>query len=203
LAVVALPVLLGHSLAGKVALAGGAAVLVLAVWLPRVTLWAMRIVAVLAIASLPALLRALAVRRDAFVGLIKPSGINRLEIWDYMTARVAERPLLGWGLMSSDRVPITARELAGYHYVTAAGIYPHDQFLQAWLELGALGAACLLGLVLLALCRIPRLPAGLACFALAATAAAALIASVNYEITTDSWWAALTATVLLFRLAAA
>lgn len=203
LAVAAVPVLLGHSLAGKVALAGGLVVLGLAALLPRLALWAMRIGATLTIATLPLLLRVLAVRRAEFVGLIKPSGINRLEIWDYMTARVAEHPLLGWGLLSADRVPISARELAGYRYVTAAGIYPHDQFLQAWVELGALGAAFLLALVLLALARLVRLPSALAPFALAAVAAAMLVASVNYEITTDSWWAALAATALLFRLAAA
>ena len=203
LALVLAMTLLGHSLAGKVAMAGGLLVLGAAALVPRVVAWAMRIGVPGLILTLPLTLRAMAERRAALVGLIKPSAINRLEIWDYMTARVAERPFLGWGLLSAHHVPISAHELARYHYVTAAGIYPHNQFLELWVELGALGALAGIALVLLVLARLPRLPSGLRPFALAAAAGALLVASVNYEITTDSWWAALAATALLFRFAAA
>ena len=116
-----------------------------------------------------------------------------------MSARVFERPVLGWGLSSSKWVPIRADELSHYLYANAQGIYPHNQWLQLWLETGAVGAALALTLALVALTRIRRLlPLSLQPFGLAAFASALTISLADFEITTDSWWAALVATAYLF-----
>jgi len=129
--------------------------------------------------------------------VIKWSGIHRLEIWDYMSARILERPLTGWGLGVAKVVPIHADELATYLYADATGIYPHNQWIELWLETGLLGIVLALALVLLALWRIRG---RWGAYGLAAVAAALTASLLNFEITTDSWWAALAAAAVLYRL---
>lgn len=130
---------------------------------------------------------------------LRQSGLHRLEIWDYMAARVFERPILGWGLWSSTAVPIHPDEISRYLYANAQGIYPHNQWLQLWLETGAIGAALALTLALVALARTRRfLAPNLQPFGYAAFASALTISLANFEITTDSWWAALVASAYLF-----
>jgi O-antigen ligase len=189
-----------QSLAARVAVAAGVVVLVLAWAAPRLIaillVWGMAVL----VAALPAALRLLAARRTELTRVLKPSGVNRLEIWDYMTARVFEHPLRGWGLLSAKYLPIHPDELARYVYTDARGIYPHNQWLELWVELGALGAALGLVFAVLLLRRIRRLPGSLRPFAYAAFAAAMTIASVNYEVVTDSWWCALAASAVLFSI---
>jgi O-antigen ligase len=83
------------------------------------------------------------------------SAAHRLLIWDFAAARVAERPLLGWGMEGSRAVPgrdaRPSPEALGRFRLSgpAAGylpgaellpLHPHNGALQIWLELGALGA---------------------------------------------------------------
>src|SRR5262249_8294963 len=49
---------------------------------------------------------ALAVR-DMLAGTVKLSVLHRLEIWNYVCARIWERPLAGWGLGMSKLLPIS------------------------------------------------------------------------------------------------
>lgn len=154
----------------------------------------------------PLLLRVLAENRDIVAShlLLTPhlrqSGLHRLEIWDYMSARVFERPLLGWGLWSSKSVSIRPDELSQYLYANAQGIYPHNQWLQLWLETGAIGVALAAVLVLVILTRTRRsLAPNVQPFGYAAIASAFTISLANFEITTNSWWAALVASGYLFR----
>jgi exopolysaccharide production protein ExoQ len=190
----------GVSLAGRVADVAGFVVLLLAWVAPRLTAWALAIGTGLFVAGLPFGLHVVTSMRGALAPYLKPSGMHRLEIADYMTARVFERPLLGWGLLSANSVPIRPAELAHYVWVDPRGVYPHDQWLELWVELGVAGATLGLAFALLVLRRIQRLPAAIRPFACAAFASAMAIACVNYEITTDSWWAALGACALLFMI---
>jgi len=52
----------------------------------------------------------------------------RLDIWTFASARMAEKPVFGWGLDASR----TFQDLIPLH--------PHDAALQLWLELGVFGA---------------------------------------------------------------
>ena len=124
------------SLAARVAVAAGLVVLMLAWVAPRGVAIALGGATVAYGLALPLALRLLATRRDELAPLVKASAQHRLEIWDYMTARVLERPVLGWGLLSAKSLPIHADELARYVYVRPAGVYPHNQFLELWVELG-------------------------------------------------------------------
>jgi exopolysaccharide production protein ExoQ len=202
IAAVAIALAMGLSLAGRVAFAAGFVVLMLAGAAPRLVAAGLALCTGAFVITLPLALRLLAARRVALTPYVKSSGIQRLQIWDYMTARVLDRPIQGWGLLSAKSVPIRPDELASYVGFSGNGVYPHNQWLQLWVELGALGAAAGLAFAWLVLARIRRLPAVLRPFACAAFTSAMAVAGVNYEITTDSWWAALAATAMLFMILA-
>jgi exopolysaccharide production protein ExoQ len=195
---IAAALVLGSSAAGRVAGVTGVVVLVLALCVPRLVAAGLATGTALLAAGLPFMLRVLAERHTALVPYVKPSGIHRLEIWDYMTARVVEHPVRGWGLLSASAVPIHPEELSHYLYANSQGIYPHNQWLELWVETGALGAAFGLAFALLVLMRVRRLPETLRPFAYAAFTSAMTVSCLNFEVTTDSWWAALAASGLLF-----
>jgi O-antigen ligase len=120
---------------------------------------------------------------------IKFSAWHRLEIWSFVGSRIAERPVLGWGLDSSRAIPggkaLTpeSRELLPLH--------PHNAPLQLWVELGlpgALLAALLAARIWLALAAAawPRLYAAAAGGSLAAASVVALGA---YSVWAE-WWIA-------------
>ena len=89
---------------------------------------------------------------------LPPSAVHRLVIWDFAAARIAERPLTGWGLEASrampggrarpdaatlDRLNITApaqRAFLASPHVEVMPLHPHNGALQLWLELGGIGA---------------------------------------------------------------
>ncbi len=203
-ALMAVAVTVGVSTTGALALMVGAAVLIFAALARQAAGPALFALVAALVAALPFILRAFAESRRALEPLLKTSGFHRLEIWDYMSARILEQPLLGWGLLSAKSVPIRPEELAGYRWVSPGGIYPHNQWLELWLETGALGAALALAFLALVFWRIRRrLPAAIQPFAYAACGSALIISWLNFEITTDSWWAALAASALLFRLVSA
>lgn len=80
------------------------------------------------------------------------SFIHRLLIWDFTLERVAERPVLGWGLDTSPAIP-GGTDLRPIHYVVPwldkpithpdqnLPLHPHNAVLQIWLELGLIGVA--------------------------------------------------------------
>jgi exopolysaccharide production protein ExoQ len=77
----------------------------------------------------------------------KFSAWHRLEIWSFVGARIAERPLFGWGLDSSRAIPGGSalipqpKEAAGMPRGQYLPLHPHNAPLQLWLELGVPGAA--------------------------------------------------------------
>ncbi len=191
---------IGASLAARVAAAAGIVVLALAIWLPRAIAAILTAGSVVLAASLPFTMRAMADHRMALAPHLKVSGLQRLEIWDYMTARVFEHPLLGWGIAISNAVPITPAEISTYAYQRTQGTYPHNQWLELWVETGAIGAALGLAFALLMIVRIRRLAPPVRPFAYAAFASAITVSCVNFEVVTDSWWAALAATAYLLTM---
>jgi len=192
--IVTLALMVGLSSTGLAAMMMGVLFWLLAAWLPRAARWLAGIAVTVLALALPLLLRWLSDWREVLAPRIKPSGLHRLEIWDYMSARILERPWSGWGLGAAKAVPIRAEEMARYVYVSPDGVYPHNQWIEAWLETGLPGVLAALALVWLALLRA-RGP-----YAMAAIGAALTVSALNFEITTDSWWAALAATALLFRI---
>jgi len=96
---------------------------------------------------------------------IPPSAMHRLVIWDFSTHRIAERPVLGWGMEASRAVPggdgqavpeVLARlgvhsapwlEAFANPRVAVLPLHPHNGALQIWLELGLIGALLAGGLL--------------------------------------------------------
>ena len=157
-------------------------------------------IAVVALAS-PWIVRGLDNRALPLVANIKSSVTHQLEIWDYMTARITERPLSGWGWLTANMLPIRPEELARYHWVGANGTpHPHDFWLQLWVETGVLGAILGSSFALLVLWRAWRQPIKIRPFALAAVAATFISSLASFNLATDAWWCAVTATGLLFAL---
>lgn len=78
---------------------------------------------------------------------------HRLQIWSFVVDRANERPLAGWGLDASRRIP-------GGHVNTSLGeerlpLHPHNAILQVWLELGVPGVI-LLALIVGCVAMVPR-----------------------------------------------
>jgi O-antigen ligase len=178
----------------KLAVLAGLATGVAAGFAPRVTRLGLAGLAAVLILALPWALEA-ALPRDA--GALPNSAAHRLLIWDFAAERIAEKPMLGWGMDASRAIPggtgrpdAALREAFGLTSPAAAQwfsnaqllpLHPHNLALQVWLELGAIGAALmalLLALVALA-CRSPA--------ACGAFAAGLVIAMLSYGAW-QYWW---------------
>jgi O-antigen ligase len=138
---------------------------------------------------------------DAF----KDSAGHRLLIWSFTGERIAERPLLGWGLDASRSIPGGKEEIRPAQ--TWLPLHPHDSALQLWLELGAPGAALFalfVGLLWLRLAAAPW-PRLYAAAAGGSLFAASSVAVAGWGIWQE-WWLgtlalALFATMVMARAA--
>ncbi len=142
---------------------------------------------------------------------------HRLGIWHYVSGKVLERPLLGYGYDASRRLGrknvtldvVLADEPSRRISEPALPLHPHNAPLQIWLELGAVGVALCLALLFALSNAIVALrfhPLS------AATATATLvsffsISSLSYGIWQKWWlataWIAAATCVLLIREAEA
>jgi exopolysaccharide production protein ExoQ len=128
---------------------------------------------------------------------LKVSAIHRLAIWRFTADRIAERPLLGWGMDASRALPGGRTDI---HDVLpdsgvspnseALPLHPHDALLQWEVELGIPGTLLCLAAIGWVLWRIgwtPGLaPRAQAC-ALAFAAAAIPVALLSYGVW-QAWW---------------
>lgn len=180
----------------KLAVLAGLGAGVAAAFAPRLTRHALGMVAVLAVLTLPWLLGAALPRNAA---ALPASAAHRLLIWDFTAERIAERPWLGWGMDASRAIPggsgtPDAARQAGFGLTSEADaawftkaqllpLHPHNLALQAWLELGVVGAL-LLAWLLAGLARAARSPAACGCLA-----AGLVIAMLSYGAW-QYWWVA-------------
>lgn len=129
--------------------------------------------------------------------MLKESAIHRLIIWRFSADRIAERPVLGWGMDASRAIPggeahasdvMPEVKLTGV--VTMLPLHPHDAALQWRLELGLPGALlCLavLGLVLWRIAGSPHMPPKQRALALGCAAAILVIAMLSFGAW-QAWW---------------
>ena len=192
-------VAVGMSTTAKLAAVAAAAAAGLAWWAPRLVEGALAASTVAVAAILPFGLRVVEGFRSALVPVLKNSALHRMEIWDYMSARSLERPFLGWGLWSSEFLPIHPEELRQYVWADAVGSYPHNQWLQLWVEVGPMGVAPAVACVLIAVRGARTLSARFRPFAYATIVSALVVTLTDFQMTTDSWWAALAAAAFLVR----
>lgn len=69
---------------------------------------------------------------------LNDSNQTRLLIWDFTWEKIWQKPIWGWGLESSRRLP------GGEGMFDHMWLHPHNGFLQIWMELGVFGAAVFL-----------------------------------------------------------
>jgi hypothetical protein len=187
----------------RLAAAIGAFVLVLAWWNPRVVAAAAIGGMIVLAAAMPIVMPRAFPTNETVVALhheapwIKFSALHRFLIWRFVSERIADRPLLGWGMDAS-------RELPGGHEKIGAELsepvippssealplHPHNAFLQWEVELGAPGAILCLAIAAFVVWRaavagVRNRLAGAA--ALACAAAGLTIALLGYGIW-QAWW---------------
>ncbi len=187
------------SQAAEAALVAGLAAFALAYYMPRVTAAALAAgliaLAVYLPVATPSDQAVIALRHEA--PWIKFSGIHRLLIWRFAADRIAERPLLGWGMDAS-------RELPGGHEdfsktlpeadigmaMQAMPLHPHNAILQWQVELGLPGTLLGLAIVLWGLWRAgfkAQLERRSRAAALAWSASALVVALLSFGIR-QAWW---------------
>lgn len=118
--------------------------------------------------------------RPLLAAQLPQSWAERVSYWLHAAQRIAEHPLRGWGLDASRT------------FAPQIQLHPHNGPLQAWLELGSLGALALAAFWLLAFRRLGR-GEGRDLVAAAAGASAAvylLFGFVNFGLWQE-WWLAL------------
>lgn len=180
----------------KLAVLAGLAAGLCAHCAPRITRRGLATFTALLVLMLPWLLGA-ALPREA--SGLPNSAAHRLLIWDFAAERIAERPILGWGMDASRAIPggtgkpdaamraafglTSPADEAWFAGAQLLPLHPHNLALQVWLELGAVGAA-LMALLLALLALGTRNPAGAGCYA-----AGLVIAMLSYGAW-QYWWIA-------------
>ena len=150
-------VLLLDGVSAQVGFVASLPVMALLYWRPRGMARLAAAVSILFVLTAPLTLTKL----ERIPGLVaaadsfKSSAGHRLLIWSFVGERIAERPVLGWGLDASRAIPGGNQEARlGQNWLS---LHPHDAPLQVWLELGTPGAALFAALVALFWLRLDRL----------------------------------------------
>ena len=198
---VAVMAFVGLNTSARVSLAGAIPVLAAALVFPRLIGPLLAIGISVVTLAMPFVLSAFRNHLSDIYPYVKLSGIHRLEIWDFLARYIVEQPLRGWGLWTSRVLPVTPESLGPYVIFDGFAVHPHNQWMQLWLETGFFGVVCGLSLIALMLRKIRSLKSTLRPYAYACLAMATIMSFSNYEVTTDSWWAAIVATAILFRIA--
>lgn len=124
-----------------------------------------------------------------------PSLQHRLFIWSFTSLRIAEKPLLGWGMNSAKIIPDGDRDVTvgwgpGKLQWRALPLHPHNAVLQWWLELGLVGALIATGGVVTLISALWRQSDPAKRMASTACLGAALIVSLLSFGAWQSWWLA-------------
>jgi O-antigen ligase len=112
------------------AILSSAAIFGLVAWIGRPAIIGVLTVAVAQIFAIPWLMRMWS-QNGVFAALtphLPASWAERVKIWTFVSERMTEKPVFGWGLDAS-------RTFKGH-----IPLHPHDAPLQLWFELGAIGA---------------------------------------------------------------
>jgi O-antigen ligase len=203
IALVAVVLLAGIAVTAKLALILGAFAALVVYFGGR---WAVLLLAVpMLAATLLAPLWPLALRPDwheAWLAPLSGSGLHRLYIWQFVAERIAEKPLLGWGMDAARSLPGQERTIPdGFGRVLQ--LHPHNFALQVWVELGLVGAlafAASIGLIVRAIAGMTADPIARA-GAAATLVAAFVVASSSFGIW-QNWWLAGLGLIAAFCVAA-
>jgi O-antigen ligase len=127
---------------------------------------------------------------------------ERVDVWRSFSAAVRQQPFLGAGFGVSPqmrRTPVVRKVPRELRRMLAIG-HPHSTPLQIWVELGAVGAAMALVVLLLVLRNIGRQPHLIRSLSLSLFAGAAAAAMVGHGAW-QGWWAASLGAAVVWMLA--
>src|ERR1700722_5962486 len=131
---------LTESRSAKVALVVALAVMGLAFVLPAMTRWLLGVVPVVCL-GWPFAAQWFFRTHYAWFTQFPGSWRARMEIWDYMSYRILEHPVLGWGLGTASKLDFYNPDGALYIFTTGPASHSHDAIVQLWVELGLPGLA--------------------------------------------------------------
>ena len=136
---------------------------------------------------------------------LQPSAQHRIVIWGVTSAKVAEAPLVGHGLVAARALGRKEKESPTYEtgspYLVSTGPHAHNVYLQTWFDTGLVGVVLLVSIGLFALTAISRVaqrhqPALYATFA-----TSALLGASSFSIWTR-WFLASYALSAIFAVLA-
>ena len=200
-AVLLLPFSMTESRATKVAFLLGLAVAIAAAYFPRLVKWSLA-VTLFALLAFPFAVTSIYHFHHDWLDRLPPSWYSRVEIWDYMSYRVFDRPWLGWGIGTSRLLPFDQPDGSTYHYVVISAGHPHNSILHLWVELGIPGVVLGFIFALLMLHKASCFPKEIVPFAFAAWTAVLSISLVAYNFWDDSLFSLFALTALAFKLLA-
>ena len=135
------------------------------------------------------------------------SAKHRLFIWNFTAKKIQQKPILGWGINSSERLGSNLTGLK--HAITYEKIkflllpsYPHNNILQVLLELGLIGFILFLNMLIRYLIYVKQTALknqnivwGASCYSCFVNYF--FISIVSFSIW-DSWWTAIAVYILVF-----
>jgi len=193
------PASLTESHTAKLALLVGLACVAAAFYRP---VWVRNLLAFASVAFLgwPFYAQWIFVHDYSFIEKLHPSWQHRMEIWDYLSYRIGDRPIFGWGLGTTHLLDVTQPHGDLYHYAIQAAPHAHNFITELWVETGLPGLALGLGFLLLSLKKAYGLHENLRPFALGGWAAAVIVSLFGFDFWTDALWAAFTLSAFIFGM---
>jgi O-antigen ligase len=185
-----------------------------AAWLwPRATRLAMAALWCLAFVLVVPLASELAKEHLEQTTWLPYSARSHITLWAYTAEKIPDAPLLGIGLtstrtLSSERLsprreePLAEADTDGRMLVWKTGPHSHNEFLQTWYELGAVGAILLLTTGCAVILSIGRLSPAVQPFMLAQFAGFFVMAAISWGMW-QSWLMALPGLAALYSTLAA
>lgn len=186
----------GDSMAAHLALSVGCAVFALAMFAPRAIVMLVRagLVALVLAGPVAALHAPTPPATVTTMPWLASSAHHRLLVWQFAATRIAERPLLGWGMDGSRAIP-GGDEPINVQWRTPTGedvyltgpklpLHPHNAVLQWWLELGLVGAL----LMTTFLWQVAGLAGCLTRPSSRAAALACFTAGLTVSMVSYGWW---------------
>lgn len=207
-------IFLGHSSTAKLATAIGIAVTLASLAWPRRTSAMVGALLVTVTLSMPLAAYSLPSPRYTFQhwAFLAPSAHHRVTIWGFTAQRIAEHPLLGWGMNASRGFPGGDHEVVVRRYVDGIRVaeltesmlplHPHNAVLQLWLELGVIGAVTFGTFLAWLLSRIGRVPIPMRGDLTVLATAAFIMAAGSFGFWQGWWQASLWLTAVFAILAA-
>lgn len=125
---------------------------------------------------------------------------HRVEIWDVAARRILEKPLFGWGLESSPDIPDEGEHSLFHPEGHMIPLHPHNIFLQALLELGAVGGTLYAAVGTALVWSTRRLPRWAQPTALAMYAGGVAVGCFAYGAWQTWWLSGILLAVILLKL---